>query len=69
MAGAFGIEAEHYEVSMQMAELSLLPQIRAAQHDMLLISNGTSCRHQIKDGANKSTLHLAQLLYANLNFN
>ncbi|HEY3301036.1 MAG TPA: 4Fe-4S dicluster domain-containing protein [Methylophilaceae bacterium] len=69
MAGAFGMEAEHYEVSMQMAELSLLPQIRAAQHGTLLVANGTSCRHQIKDGTNKSALHLAQILYASLDLN
>lgn len=69
MAGAFGIEAEHYVVSMQMAELSLLPQIRAAHHDTLLVANGTSCRHQIKDGANKSAQHLAQILHATLDLN
>ncbi len=66
MAGAFGMEAEHYEVSMQMAELSLLPQIRAAQDGTLLVANGTSCRHQIKDGASKNALHFAQILYASL---
>jgi glycerol-3-phosphate dehydrogenase subunit C len=66
MAGAFGMEAEHYEASMQMAELSLLPQIRAADDATLLVANGTSCRHQIKDGANKQAQHLAQILYASL---
>jgi hypothetical protein len=66
MAGAFGMEAEHYEASMQMAELALLPQIRAAAQNTLLVANGTSCRHQIRDGANKNALHLAQILSAAL---
>jgi Fe-S oxidoreductase len=64
MAGAFGLEAEHYEVSMQMGELALLPQVRAAGADTLLVANGTSCRHQIRDGAARESLHLAQVLRA-----
>jgi hypothetical protein len=62
MAGSFGMEAEHYEVSAQMGELSLLPQVRAADADTLLIANGTSCRHQIRDGAAREARHLAQVL-------
>lgn len=62
MAGSFGMEAEHYDVSMQMGELSLLPQVRAAEADTLLIANGTSCRHQIRDGAARESEHLAQVL-------
>ncbi len=62
MAGSFGMEAEHYEVSMQMGELALLPQVRAAGADTLLIANGTSCRHQIRDGAAREAQHLAQVL-------
>jgi Fe-S oxidoreductase len=62
MAGAFGLEAEHYEVSMEMAELSLLPRIREADEDTLLIANGTSCRHQIRDGAQREGMHLARVL-------
>ena len=50
MAGSFGYEASHYDVSMQMAELSLLPAVRAASADTLLVADGTSCRHQIADG-------------------
>ena len=50
MAGSFGYEAEHYEISMQMAELSLLPAVRAAKADTLIVADGTSCRHQIRDG-------------------
>ena len=50
MAGSFGYEAAHYDVSMQMAELSLLPAVRKAAPDTLLVADGTSCRHQIADG-------------------
>ncbi len=50
MAGSFGYEATHYEASMQMAELSLLPAVRKAGQDTLVIADGTSCRHQIADG-------------------
>ncbi len=50
MAGSFGYEASHYDVSMRMAELSLLPAMRAAATDTLLVADGTSCRHQIADG-------------------
>ena len=46
MAGSFGFEATHYEVSMQMAELSLLPAVRQ-QPDAIVVADGTSCRHQI----------------------
>lgn len=62
MAGSFGMEAEHYDVSMQMGELSLLPKVRTAAADTLLIANGTSCRHQIRDGAERDALHIAQVL-------
>jgi len=60
MAGSFGYEASHYEVSMQMAELSLLPAIRK-QPDAIVVADGTSCRHQIHDGANRTAIHVAQL--------
>jgi Fe-S oxidoreductase len=49
MAGAFGYETEHYEVSMKMAELDLLPAVRATSDDTLIVADGTSCRHQISD--------------------
>jgi Fe-S oxidoreductase len=62
MAGAFGYEADHYELSMKMAELDLLPAVRAAYDDTLLVANGTSCRHQIEDGAQRSARHIACLL-------
>jgi Fe-S oxidoreductase len=62
MAGAFGLEAEHYQVSMAMAELSLLPRLRQAPLETLVIANGTSCRHQIRDGVRRESRHLARVL-------
>jgi Fe-S oxidoreductase len=62
MAGNFGYEADHYAVSMKMAELSLLPKVRAAGEDTLLVADGTSCRHQIADGASRRAVHVAQVL-------
>jgi len=61
MAGSFGYEAEHYEVSMKMAELALLPAVRKAG-DALVVADGTSCRHQIADGAGRQALHVARVL-------
>ena len=61
MAGSFGYEAAHREVSMRMAELSLLPAVRAAG-DAIIVADGTSCRHQIADGAQRQALHVAQVL-------
>jgi len=66
MAGAFGYEAEHYDISMKMAEVSLLPAMRAAPADVLLVADGTSCRHQIADGARRRALHVARVLAAAL---
>jgi FAD/FMN-containing dehydrogenase/Fe-S oxidoreductase len=65
MAGSFGFEAEHHDVSMQMAELSLLPAVRAAP-DALIVADGTSCRHQIADGTGRQALHVARVLAAHL---
>ena len=62
MAGAFGYEASHYELSMKMAELILLPAVRGADNDTLVIANGTSCRHQIEDGARRKARHIACVL-------
>ncbi len=61
MAGSFGYEAAHYNVSMQMAELSLLPAVRK-QPDAIVVADGTSCRHQIKDGTARDAVHVAVLL-------
>ncbi|UYN93580.1 MAG: FAD-binding protein [Enhydrobacter sp.] len=62
MAGSFGYEAEHYEASMAMAELSLLPAVRKAPPDAIIVADGTSCRHQIADGADRQAVHVAQVL-------
>jgi FAD/FMN-containing dehydrogenase/Fe-S oxidoreductase len=62
MAGSFGYEREHYKTSIAMAELSLLPAIREASEDTLVVADGTSCRHQIADGANRHAVHVAQVL-------
>ena len=62
MAGSFGYEAEHYEASMAMGELSLLPAVRKADADTLIVADGTSCRHQIADGADRQAIHVAQVL-------
>jgi len=62
MAGAFGYEREHYEVSMKVAELVLLPAVREQPADVLIAAPGTSCRHQIKDGAGRRALHPVEIL-------
>ena len=62
MAGSFGYEAEHFDVSMKMAELSLLPTIRNSSNGTLLVADGTSCRHQIADGTGRQAIHVARLL-------
>ena len=70
MAGAFGYEAAHYDVSMKMAEAALLPAVRAADADTLIVADGTSCRHQIADAtragaspqAGRGAMHVARVL-------
>ncbi|MGZ4811130.1 MAG: FAD-binding and (Fe-S)-binding domain-containing protein [Terriglobales bacterium] len=62
MAGAFGYEKEHYEVSMKMAERSLLPAVRKAPANALIVADGTSCRHQIEAGARRPAIHVARVL-------
>jgi Fe-S oxidoreductase len=62
MAGSFGYDAAHYDVSMKMAEASLLPKVRAAADDTLIVADGTSCRHQIHDGAQRDAVHVARVL-------
>jgi Fe-S oxidoreductase len=66
MAGAFGYGAETYDVSMDMAELSLLPAIRRADPAALIVADGTSCRHQIADGAARAAIHVARVLAMSL---
>ena len=62
MAGSFGYEAEHYDMSMKIGELSVLPKMRAAAADAVLVADGTSCRHQIHDGAKRDAVHVARVL-------
>jgi FAD/FMN-containing dehydrogenase/Fe-S oxidoreductase len=63
MAGSFGFEKEHYDLSMQIGELVLLPTVRKQSDDTIIAAPGTSCRHQIKDGAEKKALHTIEVLY------
>jgi Fe-S oxidoreductase len=67
MAGAFGYGADTIDASLKMAELSLLPAVRKAQADTLVLADGTSCRHQIKDGTGRDALHVARVLAMSLN--
>ena len=62
MAGSFGYEAEHYEMSLRIGELGVLPKFRAVAADTVLSANGTSCRHQIADGAGRHARHLVRIL-------
>lgn len=62
MAGAFGYQAETLHVSKAMGELSLLPAVRAASPDALIVADGTSCRHQIADGTGREAQHVARVL-------
>jgi Fe-S oxidoreductase len=61
MAGSFGYQAGHYDVSRQMAEASLLPAIRR-RPEAIVVADGTSCRHQIRDGTQRQAMHVARLL-------
>jgi FAD/FMN-containing dehydrogenase/Fe-S oxidoreductase len=66
MAGAFGYGADTYRVSIEMAELSLLPAVRGADQTTLIVADGTSCRHQIADGTERAALHVARVLAMSL---
>ncbi len=66
MAGAFGYDADTIDVSLKMGELSLLPAVRKAPADTLIVADGTSCRHQIHDGAERDALHVARVLAMSL---
>ena len=63
MAGSFGYEKEHYEVSMQIGELVLFPTIRKQADDVIIAAPGTSCRHQIKDGTGRTAKHPVEILW------
>ncbi len=62
MAGSFGYEKEHYEVSMSVGEQTLFPAVRKAPKETIIAANGTSCRHQIKDGAQREAKHPISIL-------
>jgi Fe-S oxidoreductase len=66
MAGSFGFAADTVDVSLAMGELSLLPAVRKADADTIIVADGTSCRHQIHDGAGREALHVARVLAASL---
>ena len=66
MAGSFGYHGETIDVSLAMGELSLLPAVRKAPTDAMLVADGTSCRHQIKDGTGREAVHVARLLAMSL---
>jgi FAD/FMN-containing dehydrogenase/Fe-S oxidoreductase len=66
MAGSFGYHAATTEVSLAMGELSLLPAVRKAESDALIVADGTSCRHQIKDGTGREAMHVARVLAASI---
>lgn len=63
MAGSFGYEAEHYDLSMKIGELVLFPAVRQQASDVLIAAPGTSCRHQIKDGTGRKAQHPAEILF------
>ncbi|MCL4132220.1 UNVERIFIED_CONTAM: hypothetical protein GTU68_028541, partial [Idotea baltica] len=64
MAGSFGYEKEHYEVSMKIGELVLFPSVRSTSKQSIIAASGTSCRHQIKDGTQRTALHPVEILHA-----
>ena len=67
MAGSFGYENEHYELSQQIGEDRLYPALRTIETTAIVSASGTSCRHQIKDGVQKTALHPIEVLYNALN--
>ncbi|WP_235954166.1 FAD-binding and (Fe-S)-binding domain-containing protein [Limnovirga soli] len=63
MAGSFGFEKEHYDLSMKIGELVLFPTVRKQEADTIIAAPGTSCRHQVKDGTGRKALHPVEILY------
>jgi Fe-S oxidoreductase len=63
MAGSFGYEKEHFDLSNKIGELVLFPEIRKAGREVKIVAPGTSCRHHIKDGTGRTALHPAEVLY------
>jgi len=66
MAGSFGYEKEHYKLSMKVGEMVLFPAVRSASEETIIAAPGTSCRHQIKDGTQKTAYHPVEVLYSAL---
>lgn len=66
MAGSFGYEKEHYDLSMQIGELVLFPTVRKQPNDVVIAAAGVSCRHQIKDGTGRRALHPVEILFSKL---
>ncbi len=66
MAGSFGYEKEHYDLSMQIGELVLFPTVRSQPEEVDIVASGTSCRHQIHDGTKRHAKHAAEILFAAL---
>jgi FAD/FMN-containing dehydrogenase/Fe-S oxidoreductase len=66
MAGSFGYEKEHYDLSMQIGELVLFPSVRSQPEEVDIVASGTSCRHQIHDGTKRHAKHAAEILFAAL---
>jgi Fe-S oxidoreductase len=62
MAGSFGFKAEHYDLSMRVGELALLPALRTTAKDTIVISDGFSCRQQIEQATDRKGMHLAEVI-------
>ena len=63
MAGSFGYEKEHYELSQKIGELVLFPEVRKAGSEVIISAPGTSCRHHIEEGTGRKALHPVEVLY------
>jgi FAD/FMN-containing dehydrogenase/Fe-S oxidoreductase len=63
MAGSFGYEKEHYELSMKIGEMVLFPSIRSSSEDTVIVAPGTSCRNQIMEGTGRRALHPVEIMY------
>jgi Fe-S oxidoreductase len=63
MAGSFGYEKEHHQLSMQIGELVLFPDVRKASESVIITAPGTSCRHHIKDGTGRDSVHPVEVMF------
>jgi Fe-S oxidoreductase len=62
MAGSFGYEKEHFDLSNRIGEMVLFPEVRNSSHDTLIAAPGTSCRHHIKDGTGRQVMHPVEIM-------